>query len=350
MSHNSAHTRPERLFMQVERVQVHPNVRLARLPSYYDPEGNTEVTALPQHGPNIQATCALLKILLTDDPNYRRRWRAHSGRTSGLLNQASVAKVIESHLWEIGEYSNNNDASIARMLKDRVSRALTGKVLSSETLTWMIDAFAMTKTDRDRLWDIFSGKEEPGSEISHTLRRRREMLRRQCHRTVNLVERYTVNSDGALSSRHTIQTIRAIEDGVDIYIFNHEPPASHVDVIYGGRLGKKYEYGDGLCSVEIELHRSLTKDDTIGLDYRTYYDQGVASMTEVRRTAFARVENIDLAVTFEGLAPRYAWWCVWDDHLDGQPVEERRVDIINGAVRLFVGSIEETVVGFRWAW
>jgi hypothetical protein len=307
------------------------------------------VTDLPQRGPNVQGACALLKILLTDVPNYRRRWRAHSSRTSGLLNQAAVAKVVQSHLWEIGEYSDNA-VSVARTLKDRVSRALAGKMLSSETLTWVIDAFDMTQSDRDRLWEIFSGKEKPGSEISHTLRRRREMVRRQCHRTANLVERYTVNSGGILNSRHTMQTIRAIEDGVGIYIFNHVPSASLVDVVYGGRLGKRYEYDDGLCGVEIELDRSLMKDDTIGLDYRTYFDQGATLWTEVRRTAFARVENIDLAVTFEGAAPRHVWRCVWDDHLDGRPVEEWQVDIVKGSVRQFVTSIEETVVGFRWAW
>jgi hypothetical protein len=335
--------------MQVERLQVHPNVRDIQLLGNYNPMGRTEVTALPQRGPNIQATCALLETLLTDHPNYRRRWRAHSGRTSGELNQAAIAKVVQSHLWEIGECSDD-EAWIARTLKDRMSRALAGKVLTPETLTWVIDAFDMTESDRDRLWEIFSGKETPTSEISHTLRHRREMISRQCHRTANLVERYTVDSEGALSSRHTIQTIRAIEDRVDIYIFNHEPPASRVDVIYGGRPGKRYEYGGGLRSVEIELHRSLMKDDTIGLEYYTYFDQGATWLTEVRRPAFARVENVDLAVTFEGTAPRHAWWCVWEDHLDGGPVEERQVDIVNGSIRQFVRSIEETVVGFRWAW
>jgi hypothetical protein len=209
----------------------------------------------------------------------------------------------------------------------------------------------MTDGDRDRLWALFSGKENPATEIAHTLRRRREMIRRQGHRTVNLVERYTVDGHGFLASRHTTHTIRAIEDGIDIYIFNHEPQASRIDVVYGGSVGRKYEYGGGLRSVEIQLDRSLIKDETIGLDYHTHFDQGAIRLTEVRRAAFARVENVDLAVRFEGdAAPHHAWWCVWDDHIDGDPVNERRVDIVEGSIRQFVRSMEETVVGFRWSW
>lgn len=162
------------------------------------------------------------------------------------------------------------------------------------------------------------------------------------------MKRYKVDSRGYLSSRHTTHTIRAIEDSVDIYIFNHEPQTSQVDVVHGGSIGRRYEYGGGLCSVEIQLDRSLMKDDTIGLEYYASFDHGATRQTEVRRAAFARVENIDLAVTFEGLAPREAWWCVWDDHLDGVPVEERPVDVVKGSIRHFVRSIEETVVGFRW--
>jgi hypothetical protein len=191
MSHGSWPRAQGRAFPQVHTEQVHPIERPAALPDHYNSLRSMEVTALPQRDSNIQATCALLRTLLTDELTYRRRWRARSDRTSGMLNQAAVAKVMERHLWDTGEYDDMS--SIARMLKDRVSRALAGKVLSSETLTWIIDAFDMAESDRDRLWALFSGKERLASEIAHTLRRRREMIRRQGHRTVALVERYTVD-------------------------------------------------------------------------------------------------------------------------------------------------------------
>lgn len=208
----------------------------------------------------------------------------------------------------------------------------------------------MTESDGDRLWNIFTGRERPSSEISHTLRQRREMIKRQCHRTTNLVERYTVGRDGFLKSRNTKQTIRAIENGVDMYIFNHEPQAVGVDVVFGGAVGRKFEYGNGLRSAGIMLEHPLSKGQNACLEYSTYFDDAATGLTEVRRAAFARVENVDIAVYFEGRVPRYAWWCVWGDHLDGRPFKEQRVAVTNRWIRKSVDSIEETVVGFRWDW
>ncbi|WP_159079570.1 hypothetical protein [Plantactinospora sp. BC1] len=257
---------------------------------------------------------------------------------------------MELYLWDSGERSESA-TSLARQLKDRISRALNGLSLSAQTLQWIIDAFGMDQNDQERLWEVFSGRAgHGGGGISHTLRRRREMIRRQCHRTVSLVERYTVGPDGAMLFRRTLHTIRAIEDGVDIYIFNHEPEADKIDVMHGGRIGRRYEYGEGLHSAEIILDSALLKFESTALEYRAHFTQGVSRLSEVRRTAFARVENIDMAVEFQGAAPRDAWWCVWDDQIGGTLVEEERTEIRNGIVRKYIPFIEETVTGFRWQW
>lgn len=303
---------------------------------------------MPQDGENVRATCALLRTLLAEDLNYRRRWCVHAGRAPGLLNQSAVAKTIQLYLWDAGEFSDTD--ALARRMKDRISRVFNEKLITSQTLEWFIGAFEMSKADSDRLWAIFSGCFGSPSEIAHTLRDRREMIRRQRHRTANLVERYRVDRCGTLSTRRTTHTIRAVEDGVDVYVFNHESFARRVEVIYGGSIGRQHRYGGGLYCVEIHLERPLNKNDTIGLDYRTFFGPARTQVTEVRRAAFARVENLDLAVRFEGAAPRLAWWCVWDDHLEGAPVEERPVELERGSIRQFIRSAEETVVGFRWTW
>jgi hypothetical protein len=67
------------------------------------------------------------------------------------LSQAAVAKVIEEYLWDSGERSENT-TGLARQLKDRVSRALNGEGLSTETLGWFIAAFDMDKGDENHLW------------------------------------------------------------------------------------------------------------------------------------------------------------------------------------------------------
>ncbi len=269
-----------------------------------------------------------------------------TSRTTGKLNQSAIAKVIEHYLWTQDPTATERTA---RMLKDRVNRALTGRTLSCETLTWFLEAFEMTDTDRTHLREVYDGRHTPTSEIAHTLRSRREMIRGQRHRTTNLVERYNV-TNGRLSLRRTVHTIRAVEDGVDIYLFNHEPEAFRIEVAYGGQLGQSHEYGGGLRSVEIELDRPLQKDEAAALEYSTVFDQRSAGLTEVRRAAFARAENVDIAVEFSGRVPHRVWWCVWADHLGGSPVEEEPVELVSSATRRFVRSMEDTVVGFRWEW
>jgi len=177
------------------------------------------------------------------------------------------------------------------------------------------------------------------------------MIRRQCHRTVSLVERWFVSPDGSLMLRRTHHTIRAVEDGVDIYIFNHEPQASAIEVVHGGHLGGRYTYGGGLTSVEIILDRPLVKGETTILEYRTHFRSCSTRLTEVRRAAFARSENVDVGVEFdESKVPSHAWWCAWDDHFSGMCVVEAPIEIRNRTIRRFTPYIEETVVGFKWAW
>ena len=296
------------------------------------------------------ATGALLRDLLSFDPRYRRLWRWRVTRDRSELSQAAVARVIEEYLWDSGERSENL-SHLARQMKDRVSRALRGESLSAETLTWFIAAFRMDGGDKDRLWEIYAGRESKAFGISHTLRRHREMIRGQCHRTVSLVERYTVDQNGSLAFRRTHHTIRALEDGVDIYIFNHEPQASLIEVVHGGEIGRCYTYGGGLTSVEIILDKTLAAGETTVLEYRTFFRMLPISLTEVRRAAFGRCENVDFAVEFSSTrVPENAWWCAWDDHFGGTRVIEAPVDIHQAAIRRFVPYIEETVVGFRWEW
>lgn len=301
---------------------------------------------MAQSDPNVHATGTLLSRLLAESPPYRAKWRALTSRVTGKLNQSAIAKVIEHYLWE---QDPTGAERTARMLKDRVGRALTGQTLSFQTLTWFLEAFEMTDTDRTHLCEVYEGRHTPTSEIAHTLRSRREMIRGQRHRTINLVERYDV-TDGRLNVRRVAHTIRAIEDGVDIYLFNHEPEASRIEVAFGGQLGQSHEYGRGLRSVEIELDRPLQKDETAALEYCAVFDRRSAGLTEVRRAAFARAENVDMAVVFTGRVPHRVWWCVWADHLDGSPVDEQSIELVNSATRRFVRSMENTVVGFRWEW
>ena len=76
-----------------------------------------------------------------------------------------------------------------------------------------------------------------------TILQPRPMARPQGHWTLSLFERYRLASDGTLAERHTWHTIAAREAGMTSYFFNHEPSASGIEVVHGGRLGRHYEYG-----------------------------------------------------------------------------------------------------------
>lgn len=165
------------------------------------------------------------------------------------------------------------------------------------------------------------------------------------------MERYSLDPDGCFNIRHTYHTIRAIEDGVDLYIFNHEPQATHIEVLHGGALGQLHIYGGGLLGREIHLATPLVKTQTTALEYRTHFSPALPYPNEVRRAAYGRSENIDLAVEFHSeKRPHAVWWCVWDDHLEGGLVHEDRVGFESGTARRYVPFIEETSVGFRWEW
>ncbi|MGI5458857.1 hypothetical protein ACQEWB_37915 [Streptomyces sp. CA-249302] len=169
---------------------------------------------------------------------------------------------------------------------------------------------------------------------------------------MSLVERYFVDATGSLRLRNTFHTIRAVEDGVDLYIFNHEPQASDVEVLHGGKPGLRHVYGGGMIGREIILAPPLQKSQTTALEYRTRFETTPDwRPTEVRRAAYARTEHVDLAVNFPvGGTPRTVWWCVWDDHLGGEAIQKQSMHPQNGTVRHYVPFIEETSVGFAWEW
>lgn len=295
-----------------------------------------------------RATAELLRTLLLQNPRYRQRWHARTKRARNVLNQAAVAEVIALDLWDRGERAETA-TDLARTLKDRVSRALNGTAISTETLTWFISAFEMDREDEIRLWGTLSSRSYPQLGISRTMRERREMVHRQRHRTVGLFERYIVGSDRSLKLRRTLHVIRAIEDGVHSYVFNHEPEAISVEVIHGGSLGDSYRYGGGLHAVEILLSAALGEGQSTSLEYQTTFAAN-NQLEEVRRAAFGKSENVDFAVEFQGSLPSEAYWCVWEDHLLGDPVEEESAAFEGNSIRKYVPFIEETVVGFRWSW
>lgn len=104
-------------------------------------------------------TGRVLREILTQDIRCRRRWQRHAHRLSARgLNQAAVAMVLALELWDRGDIPESHQA-LPRSLKDRVSRALTGRLISGSTLALFAQAFDMTEEQESRLyaaWELDS--------------------------------------------------------------------------------------------------------------------------------------------------------------------------------------------------
>jgi len=294
----------------------------------------------------------LRKLLLTR-PDYRRLWQEKAERRRSVdISKAGVARVIALHLWGSGE-RDDSEMSLPRNLKDRVRRALDGEAITPQTLTWFIEAFGMDPRDEQTLWATLAAA-APGTTrgISYTMASDRRLALRQRHRTIALFERYVVGPRRNFSARRTLQIIMALEEGVDVYPFDHESTTVPIEVIYGGSLGRRYVYPDGQQMDAIMLDRPLKLGETASLEYVTGYKPSDHYASELRRSARGRSENIDIAVAFHVKAlPCAVHWVVWSDPMAGTPVHEEPVtlDGRNSAHR-FVPFIEETTVGFRWEW
>ncbi|MDX2680609.1 hypothetical protein [Streptomyces soliscabiei] len=295
----------------------------------------------------VAATAALLQRLLSTTPQYMRTWRVHGQRARGEMNQRAVARVLAQVEYERGDISDPTDPLVIRRLKNSVHRAIAGQSLPGQLLADFIEGFDMTPDDQGNLWRTLTGSHA----VEGTIRTPRAHGKRQWHRTLSLFEHWHIDERSALSRRRTVQCVEALEDGVDSYLYNHEPHATQIDVIHGGRLGRHYEYGEGLISDDIVLDRVLGKGERASLEYQTFYEPD-RRVTEVRRPARKRTYNPSLHVHFPRNAlPRSVWFAVWEDHYLGMHIRETPLALSDsGTAAYCLDHMEQTVIGFRWEW
>jgi hypothetical protein len=291
----------------------------------------------------------MLMTLLAERDEYRRQWLRFEKREpqAGVVNQAAVAQVIAHYLWDSGDRSES-DLRLARTLKDRIRRALTGEVLSTETLGWFVEAFGMSEADARDLRD----RRFTGRNISGTLARSPYLPLRQRHRTVAVFERRTIDELGRIIEHRTTRMITAREDGVTSYPYRLVPGARAVDVLHGGRVRAYREFEGSAPIAEIELSRPLRKGEIAPLDYKVLFTVDQEVEPEYRRVAHARVDNLSIAVQFHpSRPPSKVWWTLWDDHRRGNVLREECVSLDRDAgVHRFVAHLENAAAGFRWRW
>jgi hypothetical protein len=115
----------------------------------------TETVQAAEQGRGVAAS--YLRQLLLKPGSYRRLWEQHVVRARhGDINQLAVAEVLARHLWSYPRRPGDAEV-LPRQLKDSVSRALSGRLLSRPLLSLFIEAFAIAGSEADRLWRMYEG-------------------------------------------------------------------------------------------------------------------------------------------------------------------------------------------------
>lgn len=115
------------------------------------------MTSSARRQTDCETAAAYLRELLERPGKYRAFWETRIARLGkSALNEAAIARVLAEHLWDVGERPDT-DVELPRRLRDRVSRALDGSVLSAETLRWFIAAFKIDPRSAAHLQHLRTG-------------------------------------------------------------------------------------------------------------------------------------------------------------------------------------------------
>jgi hypothetical protein len=303
----------------------------------------------------------LSQLLLKPGP-YRRAWERHVVRSRhGVINQLAVAEVLARHL--SAQQPSVAGAIQPHQLKDTVSRALSGRLLSRPALELFIDAFGFTEPESDRLrklWNgtgairVLSGSGAVPQQSELTIQ---QVLGPRRHQTLTMHDHVHVDAGGRMERVRTLQVIEATMAGTDRVPYLYDTSSLTVAAGEGcaGLSGELRQLSDSVFATEILLARPLGLGETTTIEYTTTFrfagDLADPREREYRRGVLASLENYDLRVEFhQDRLPAALWWVTWDG-VDGPVLTEERVqlDSLHAAQR-YLRSLQRTVVGFRWQW
>ncbi len=309
-----------------------------------------------------RAASDYLRQLLLKPGNYRQAWEKHVIRARhGSINQLAVAEVLARYL--SGPRRDQGSGVLPRQLKDTVSRALSGRLLSRQVLELFIESFEFTDDEADRLWRLWNGSATisvlSGSRAVPVQAEQdlRQVLGPRRHQTVTMHDHLTVGADGRMAKSRTLQVIEATQAGVDRIPYLYDTSSLTVEVGQGcvGLSGELRQIGPDLFATDILLARTLGLGDTITMDYSTTFrypgDADDPHERQFRRAVLGRLENFDMRIEFHpDRLPAQLWWATWDG-VDGPVLtqEPATLDSQHAAQR-FMRSLQRTCVGFYWVW
>lgn len=310
-----------------------------------------------------RAASDYLQQLLLKPGSYRQSWERYVSRErQGTINQLAVAEVIARHLWSSPRTADDTRIT-PHQLKDTVSRALTGRLLSRSALSLFIGAFGFSEHEAARLWRLWNGSATIGIITgSHAVPLQAEqavaeILGPRQHQTLSLHDHVYVGGDGRIDRSRTLQVIEATVQGVDRIPFLCDTNVLTIEVGQGCKelAGQVRQIRPDVFATEIVLARNLDLGETITLEYWMTYrfpgNHADPSEREFRRAVMRRMENVDMRVEFHpSRLPSEVCWASWDG-VDGKVLQKETVSLDSQhATHRYLRALDRTVVGFYWAW
>jgi hypothetical protein len=318
------------------------------------------VTARPD---NRRAASDYLQQLLLKPGAYRQSWEQYVSRERrGTINQLAVAEVIARHLWS-SPRTPADESITPHKLKDTVSRALTGRLLSQPALSLFIAAFGFSEHEAGRLWRLWNGSATIGVlSGSHAVpmqaeREVTEVLGPRRHQTLSLHDHVYVGADGRVERARSLHVIEATAQGVDRIPYLCDTNVLTLEVTQGGKelSGDVRQIADDVFSTDILLARTLDLGETITLEYWITYrypgDAADPAEREFRRACMRHTENLDMRVEFHPeRLPARVWWARWDG-IEGGVLDREAVTLDSEhSAHRYIRSLDKTVAGFYWEW
>jgi hypothetical protein len=309
-----------------------------------------------------RAASDYLRELLLKPGGYRLAWERYATRERrGTINQLAVAEVLARHLQSAPRTASDPDVT-PHQLKDTVSRALTGRLLSRSALALFIDAFGLSEHEAGRLWRLWNGAATIGvmsgthAVSTATAQGVDIALGPRRHQTLALHDHVWVGPDYHVDRARTLHVIEAIAPGVDRIPFVCDTNVLTLEVAQGCKelVGEVQRIGGDYFATEILLSRTLDIGETLTLEYWLTFrspDPGDPSAREYRRAGMRQLYNLDMRVEFDPeRLPKQVWWAHWDG-ADGRVLEHEVVTLDSqNSVHRFLRSLERTAVGFYWEW
>ncbi len=311
-----------------------------------------------------RAAADYLRQLLLKPGAYRRSWEQHVVRARpGAINQLAVAEVLARHLSAKPAKPGHAGPVLPHQLKDTVSRALSGQLLSRPALGMFIDAFGFTPDEADRLWRLWSGAATirvlSGSRAV-PMQAEQDLLRAlgpRRHQTVTLHDHVYVGADGRIGRVRSLRVIEATQADVDRIPFLYDTNSLTLELGQGcaGMAGELRRVGPDVYATEILLARTLGLGETLTVEYTTTFgsvgDPQDRFNREYRRAVVDQLENLDLRIQFHpDKLPSGLWWATWEG-VDGDVVGRQQVALDSQhAAQRYLRTVQRAVVGFYWRW